>query len=69
MRLLVMPRAGAALFGPVSALIERENWMVAHLRAETGHLDEVFRTLTSSKEVIVTPPPGEAVQAGEKVDA
>ena len=40
------PKAGKALFGPISALLAERGWPVQELQLERGRLDEVFRTIT-----------------------
>ena len=41
------PRAGTAALPSVGALAGREGWKLRELRAETGRLDEVFRSITT----------------------
>jgi ABC-2 type transport system ATP-binding protein len=41
------PRKNTLLIEEVSALAVREKWDVRELRAESGRLDEVFRSITT----------------------
>ena len=45
-RLTVIPREHAAIFASVSQLAQAHSWPLTDLRAETGHLDDVFRSIT-----------------------
>jgi len=55
LRLTAVPRPGANVLPPVSALIAKYDWQVPELHLESGRLDEVFRALTQ---------PGGASSAG-----
>jgi len=55
LRLTAVPRPGANVLPPVSALIAKYDWQVPELHLESGRLDEVFRALTQ---------PGGASRAG-----
>jgi ABC-2 type transport system ATP-binding protein len=44
--LMVMPRNGKSILEEVSARIRNGNFPIEEIRAERGHLDEVFRQLT-----------------------
>ncbi len=45
-RLTAFPSQGAVPLPAISKLAESERWPLAELHAETGRLDEVFRTIT-----------------------
>ncbi len=45
-QLTAFPKAGKALFAPVSALLAEKSWPVEELQLERGRLDEVFRSIT-----------------------
>lgn len=46
---VVMPKSGASIVGDVSQLARSKGWEVDELRVEPGRLDEVFRTLTTTR--------------------
>jgi ABC-2 type transport system ATP-binding protein len=48
-RLLITPRNGHAILPEVSARVRASGFAVDELRAEYGHLDEVFRTITTGR--------------------
>ncbi len=52
--LIVVPEGGGDILGEVSRLVRESGWEVDQIRVERGHLDEVFRTITT----------GEALPAG-----
>ena len=52
--LIVVPEDGGDILGEVSRLVRESGWEVDQIRVERGHLDEVFRTITT----------GEALPAG-----
>jgi ABC-2 type transport system ATP-binding protein len=45
--LTAIAKAGAAIFAPINALIQSENFVVHDLALERGRMDEVFRTITN----------------------
>jgi ABC-2 type transport system ATP-binding protein len=61
-RLSVIPREHAPIYASVAQLANAHGWPLADLRAETGHLDDVFRTITMP--AVSTPAePREAIDA------
>jgi ABC-2 type transport system ATP-binding protein len=52
LRLTAVPKRGANTLSAVSAIIVKNNWDVPELHLEAGRLDEVFRSLTQSAQVI-----------------
>jgi ABC-2 type transport system ATP-binding protein len=47
-RLTVLPHDGCAIFGKVQDACRHQAWRVHEMFVESGHLDEVFRTITSN---------------------
>lgn len=47
-QITVLARDGARVFDPVQALVRQHGWQVDELYVESGHLDEVFRSITTS---------------------
>ena len=47
--MMVMPRDGKAILPDISAFIRQSDFPVEEIRAEQGHLDEVFRSITLSR--------------------
>ncbi|MGH8582502.1 MAG: ABC transporter ATP-binding protein [Gammaproteobacteria bacterium] len=43
----VIPKQRAAIIGAVGEAVRSHGWNVVELRVETGHLDEVFRSITA----------------------
>lgn len=48
--IMVFPKAGETLFGPINELIQSTHWQVRELHVERGRLDEVFRTITNVQQ-------------------
>jgi hypothetical protein len=48
-RLLVRPRNGHTILPEVSARVRSSGIAVEEIRAERGHLDEVFRAITTGR--------------------
>jgi ABC-2 type transport system ATP-binding protein len=46
-RITVFPRNGQAIFAAVEKASREQRWAVRELFVESGHLDEVFRTITT----------------------
>ena len=46
--LMVLPEGGKSILTEVSACVRRADFAVEEIRAEHGHLDEVFRRMTTS---------------------
>ncbi len=46
--LMIFPRDGGAILGPVTDLVRTAGWPVTSLRLERGRLDEVFRAITTA---------------------
>ncbi|MBI2800814.1 MAG: ABC transporter ATP-binding protein [Gammaproteobacteria bacterium] len=46
-RLTALPQNGHSIFTSVQALTQRHGWTVAEMFVESGHLDEVFRAITT----------------------
>ena len=46
-RLLLRPRDGGTIVTEVAEVVHGAGWEVRELRVESGHLDEVFRTITT----------------------
>jgi len=47
--LMVMPQDGKAILPDISAFVRQSDFPVEEIRAEQGHLDEVFRSMTLSR--------------------
>ena len=47
--LVVVPAGGGDILADVSRLVREGGWEVDQIRLERGHLDEVFRTITTGK--------------------
>lgn len=47
--LMVMPQDGKAILPDISAFVRQSDFPVEEIRAEQGHLDEVFRSITLSR--------------------
>lgn len=47
--LVAIPADGGDILADVSRLVRESGWEVDQIRLERGHLDEVFRTITTSK--------------------
>ncbi len=47
-QMTVLARDGARVFEPVQALVRQHGWQVDELYVESGHLDEVFRNITTT---------------------
>ena len=47
--MMAMPRDGKAILPDISAFIRQSDFPVEEIRAEQGHLDEVFRSITLSR--------------------
>ncbi|HTT08695.1 MAG TPA: ABC transporter ATP-binding protein [Gammaproteobacteria bacterium] len=52
-RLTVIPKPGCAPFSAVQGAVQAHGWNVTELHAESGHLDEVFRTITTQEQASV----------------
>ncbi len=52
--LVVVPTDGGDILGEVSRLVRERGWEVGQIRLERGHLEEVFRTITTGE----APPKG-----------
>ncbi len=48
-RLLVIPRNGSSIVNEIGKLVQAHRWEVDELHAETGRLDEVFRSITTGE--------------------
>lgn len=48
-RLLVIPRNGCSIVNEIGKLVQAHRWEVDELHAETGRLDEVFRSITTGE--------------------
>ena len=46
-RLLVLPKNSRSIIAEIGETVRGNGWQVDELRVETGHLDEVFRTITA----------------------
>ncbi|MGH8507257.1 MAG: ABC transporter ATP-binding protein [Gammaproteobacteria bacterium] len=46
-RLLVLPKKSRSIIAEIGETVRGNGWEVDELRVETGHLDEVFRTITA----------------------
>jgi ABC-2 type transport system ATP-binding protein len=51
-RITAFPRPGRPIFGAISELLQAQGIAVSELQLETGRLDEVFREITQTKEVL-----------------
>ena len=49
LELVLIPAAGGALAGPVSATAHAHGWHVTEMHIERGRLDDVFRAITAGK--------------------
>ncbi len=52
LRLTAVPKPGANALSAVSALIAKYDWEVPELHLESGRLDEVFRSVDSSRDQV-----------------
>jgi ABC-2 type transport system ATP-binding protein len=46
----VIPAEGAAILHPVSQYISEKKWEIEEIHLEKGHLDDVFRSVTTGRE-------------------
>ncbi len=44
--MVIFPKQGKSIIGPVTELISSEGWQVEDIRVEPGHLEDVFREIT-----------------------
>ena len=56
-RLTVLPRDGRPVFGNISQLVQAHGWPGAEVRAQSGELEDVFRSVTTTGDMPPRPEP------------
>ena len=49
-KLMLLPNAGSMIIEAVTAVVREQGWEAGEIRIEAGHLDEVFRSITTASE-------------------